>query len=72
MTSDPAPASGAKRAAALRQRREAQGIKQLAVWAHIDDHAAIKALVAQLAARRLTANQRTSNDHDNPGEPDHL
>ena len=47
-----APQTTAQRAAALRERREALGVKQLVVFAHTDDHAAIKAAAAKLAARR--------------------
>lgn len=45
-------ATVAARQAALRQRRAEQGLARIEVWAHQDDHAAIKALVAQLARRR--------------------
>ena len=48
------PKTPAQRAASLRERREALGVKQLMVFAHIDDHTAIKAVAADLAAHRAT------------------
>jgi len=45
------------RMAALRQRREAEGLKRLDLWAHPDDHAAIKAAAAEIAAKRARGKQ---------------
>lgn len=45
--------SAAQRQEALRQRRLTQGLKLVRnLWAHEDDHAAIKALAAKLARKR--------------------
>ena len=40
------------RMAALRQRRADEGLKRLELYAHTDDHAAIKAAAAKIAAKR--------------------
>ncbi len=42
----------AARVAALRQRRAALGLKRLELYAHPDDHAALKELSARLYLRR--------------------
>lgn len=41
------------RVAALRQRRAHLGLKRLELYAHPDDHPAIKALADQLLKKRL-------------------
>lgn len=46
----------AARVAALRERRAALGLMRLELYAHPADHAALKALAAQLAKKRQ-ANQ---------------
>jgi hypothetical protein len=45
-------ASTAARVAALRERRTASGLTRLEVYAHPDDHAAIKAHALRLARKR--------------------
>lgn len=45
-------AQTAKRVAALRKRRIGQGLTRLELYAHQEDHAALKALAAKLAAKR--------------------
>lgn len=40
------------RQAAERQRRKDEGLKQLELWAHPEDHDAIKAKAASLAKKR--------------------
>ena len=56
MTSSPrkgaSPIPATKRMAALRERRRADGMKPIEIWAHPDDHQAIRAEVARLAAAR--------------------
>lgn len=42
----------AERVAALRAAREAKGLKRLELYAHPDDHAAIKEHAAELARKR--------------------
>jgi hypothetical protein len=44
--------SGAERLAELRARRRKEGLKPVEVWAHPDDHPAIKRYVERLAKRR--------------------
>lgn len=44
------------RMAALRQRRTDEGLKRLDLWAHPDDHAAIKATTAKISAKRARGN----------------
>lgn len=41
-----------ERKAAERQRRQDAGLVRLELWAHPDDHAALKALAEKLAKRR--------------------
>ena len=43
----------AARVAALRERRTASGLARLELYAHPDDHAAIKSYAAKLARRRV-------------------
>jgi hypothetical protein len=43
----------AERVQALRQRRVDQGLVRLELYAHPDDHAAIKALAERLQRKRL-------------------
>lgn len=51
------PVPATKRMAALRERRRAAGMTPMEVWAHPDDHMAIRELVKRLAkARDETAN----------------
>jgi hypothetical protein len=45
----------AERMAALRQRRQAEGLTRLELWAHPDDWVAIKALAAKVQKRREKA-----------------
>ena len=44
--------TAAQRQADLKARRAALGITRCAIWAHKDDHAALKAYARELAARR--------------------
>lgn len=53
MTTKPA----ANRMASLRQRRAAEGLKRLDLYAHPDDHAAIKAAAEKIAAKRARGKQ---------------
>jgi hypothetical protein len=46
------PQPVAARVAALRARRAAEGLARLELFAHPDDHAAIKAYAARLQKRR--------------------
>jgi hypothetical protein len=46
--------SGAERLAELRARRRKEGLKPVEVWAHPDDHPAIKRYVERLVKRRKT------------------
>ncbi len=46
------PKTTAERVAALRAARDAQGLKRLELYAHPDDHAAIKEHAAKLAVKR--------------------
>jgi hypothetical protein len=48
------PKTPTQRVAELRQRRAEQGLTRLDVYAHPDDHAAIKILAEKLTKRRLT------------------
>ncbi len=48
MTTKPAT----NRMAALRQRRSDEGLKRMEIWAHPDDHAAIKSAAAKITAKR--------------------
>ena len=48
------PKTPTQRVAELRQRRAEQGLTRLDVYAHPDDHAAIKILADKLTKRRLT------------------
>ena len=52
MTAKPAT----ERMAALRKRRLAAGLTRLELWAHPDDHDAIKALAEKLRNRRNKVN----------------
>lgn len=45
-------AQTAQRVAALRERRAQAGLARLELWAHPEDHAAIKAAAQRLAKRR--------------------
>lgn len=45
-------ATVAARVAALRQRRAVLGLKRLEIYAHPDDHPALKALAAKLQSAR--------------------
>ena len=47
----------AARVAALRERRAALGLTRLELYAHPDDHAAIKALAEKLQRKRAKAVQ---------------
>lgn len=42
-----------ERVAAMRAARDAAGLKRLELYAHIDDHAAIKSLAKRLLADRF-------------------
>ena len=46
------PVPATKRMAALRDRRRKAGMTPMEVWAHPDDHQAIRELVARLAKAR--------------------
>lgn len=52
-TKPPVPAT--KRMSALRERRRAAGMKPIEIWAHPDDHQAIRELAARLAKARDAA-----------------
>ena len=50
--------TGAKRQAELKSRREAEGVKKVnGLFAHVDDHAEIKAHAAKLAKKRQRLNK---------------
>jgi len=49
-----------QRSQALRAAREAAGIKRLDIYAHTDDHAAIKELAAKLEQKRAKSCQSNS------------
>lgn len=51
--------TAAQRKAAERVRRTAAGLVRLELYAHLDDHAAIKALAAKLQRRRDKAKKST-------------
>ena len=50
--------TAAARVAKLRQRRDDLGLKRLELYAHPDDHEAIKALAAKLQRKRERAAKR--------------
>jgi hypothetical protein len=51
------PKSNAERQEALRKRRKALGLTRLELYAHPEDHEAIKALAEKLQRRRVRAIQ---------------
>lgn len=48
----PTAKTAAERVADMRQRRQAAGLTRLEVYAHPDDHAAIRAYAARLVRKR--------------------
>jgi hypothetical protein len=52
------PRPTAERVAALRQRRADKGLTRLEIYAHPEDHSAIKATAAKLQAKRERAVKR--------------
>jgi hypothetical protein len=54
------PVPATKRMAALRERRRAAGMKPIEIWAHPDDHQAIRELAARLAKARDAAANATA------------
>lgn len=50
--------TGAERVKALRQRREAQGLTRLELFAHPEDHPAIKKKAEQLQRKRETEQRK--------------
>lgn len=50
----------AERVQALRKRRKALGLRRLELYAHPDDHAAIREKAKQLQAKRLKASPKLS------------
>ena len=56
------PKTTSARVAALRERRAAIGVTRLELYAHPEDHAALKALAGKLSRRRA----RASAENDSP------
>lgn len=62
MTQDTKPPArtAAQRLAASRERRRAEGLKKLELWAHPQDHEPIKGYAAKLAAKRAKAARKSA------------
>ena len=61
----PAAKTNAQRQADLRARREEAGLKQLVVYAHPDDHRAIKAHVEKTNAARVATLGASKEERSN-------